>query len=205
MWKIVLAATGGLAVGGAAGWFFTKRHYENLVETRIADELKRFYILRDVRMAAGLWSTNEVDAEFEKPEEAEDFDIDRNSYQYLTEPYIPEMVETIRYSKAWKGDVRDAKTAPPSPNEPFLIDEEAWGVGVPGYGSESLSYYLDGDLLINDESEVLDIDEFIGQHSLEEFRHFETQDDIIFVRNPKLGMDYEVSLSRGRYYVEDDE
>lgn len=202
MWKIVLAATGGLAVGGAAGWFFTKRHYENLVETRITAELKRFYDLRDARMAAEA-EKNEDDVE--KPEEAEDFDIDRNSYQCLTEPYIPEMVETIRYSQAWKGYVRDAKTAPPSPNEPFLIDEEAWVVGVPGYGSESLSYYLDGDLLTNDESEVLDIDEFIGQHSLEEFRHFETQDDIIFVRNPKRGMDYEVSLSRGRYYVEDDE
>ena len=33
----------------------------------------------------------------------------------------------------------------------------------------------------------------------------ETKDDIIFVRNPKLGMDYEVSLSRDRYYAEDDE
>ena len=206
MWKIVLAATGGLAVGGAAGWFFTKRHYENLVETRITAELKRFYDLRDARMAAEAnKGGGDILPESEDAEESEDIDIDRNSYQYLTEPYIPEMVEKIRYSKAWNGDVRDAKTAPPSPNEPFLIDEEAWGVGVPGYGSESLSYYLDGDLLINDESEVLDIDEFIGQHSLEEFRHFETQDDIIFVRNPKLGMDYEVSLSRGRYYVEDDE
>ena len=202
MWKIVLAATGGLAVGGAAGWFFTKRHYENLVETRITAELKRFYDLRDARMAA---DAEKSEDDVEKPEEAEEFDRSKVVYENLTEPYIPEMVEKIRYSKAWNGDVRDAKTAPPSPNEPFLIDEEAWGVGVPGYGSESLSYYLDGDLLINDESEVLDIDEFIGQHSLEEFRHFETQDDIIFVRNPKLGMDYEVSLSRGRYYVEDDE
>lgn len=200
MWKIVLAATGGLAVGGAAGWFFTKRHYENLVETRITAELKRFYDLRDARMAA--------DAEKEEGDispESEEFDRSKVVYENLTEPYVGEMLEKTRYSQVWKGDVRDAKTAPPSPNEPFLIDEEAWGVGVPGYGSESLSYYLDGDLLINDESEVLDIDEFIGQHSLEEFRHFETQDDIIFVRNPKLGMDYEVSLSRGRYYVEDDE
>ena len=202
MWKIVLAATSGLAVGGAAGWFFTKRHYENLVETRITAELKRFYDLRDARMAADA-EKNEDDVE--KPEEAEEFDRSKVVYENLTESYVNETLEKTRYSQVWKGDVRDAKTAPPSPNEPFLIDEEAWGVGVPGYGSESLSYYLDGDLLINDESEVLDIDEFIGQHSLEEFRHFETQDDIIFVRNPKLGMDYEVSLSRGRYYVEDDE
>ena len=202
MWKIVLAATGGLAVGGAAGWFFTKRHYENLVETRITAELKRFYDLRDARMAADA-EKNEDDVE--KPEEAEEFDRSKVVYENLTESYVNETLEKTRYSQVWKGDVRDAKTAPPSPNEPFLIDEEAWGVGVPGYGSESLSYYLDGDLLINNESEVLDIDEFIGQHSLEEFRHFETQDDIIFVRNPKLGMDYEVSLSRGRYYVEDDE
>ena len=200
MWKIVLAATGGLAVGGAAGWFFTKRHYENLVETRITAELKRFYDLRDARMAA--------EADKEEGDilpESEEFDRSKVVYENLTEPYVGEMLEKTRYSQVWKGGVRDVATAPPSPNEPFLIDEEAWGVGVPGYGSESLSYYLDGDLLINDESEVLDIDEFIGQHSLEEFRHFETQDDIIFVRNPKLGMDYEVSLSRGRYYVEDDE
>ena len=202
MWKIVLAATGGLAVGGAAGWFFTKRHYENLVETRITAELKRFYDLRDARMAA---DAEKSEDDVEKPEEAEEFDRSKVVYENLTESYVNETLEKTRYSQVWKGDVRDAKTAPPSPNEPFLIDEEAWGVGVPGYGSESLSYYLDGDLLINDESEVLDIDEFIGQHNLEEFRHFETQDDIIFVRNPKLGMDYEVSLSRGRYYVEDDE
>lgn len=202
MWKIVLAATSGLAVGGAAGWFFTKRHYENLVETRITAELKRFYDLRDARMAADA-EKNEDDVE--KPEEAEEFDRSKVVYENLTESYVNETLEKTRYSQVWKGDVRDAKTAPPSPDKPFLIDEEAWGVGVPGYGSESLSYYLDGDLLINDESEVLDINEFIGQHSLEAFRHFETQDDIIFVRNPKLGMNYEVSLSRGRYYVEDDE
>ena len=201
MWKIVLAATGGLAVGGAAGWFFTKRHYENLVETRITAELKRFYDLRDARMAA--------EADKEEGDilpESEEFDRSKVVYENLTDPYASdEPTENTRYSKIWKGSVRDVSTAPPPPDKPFQIDEEAWGVGVPGYGSESLSYYLDGDLLINDESEVLDIDEFIGQHNLEEFRHFETQDDIIFVRNPKLGMDYEVSLSRGRYYVEDDE
>ena len=199
MWKIVLAAASGVAIGGTAGWFFTKRHYETLVESRITEELKQFIERRQSRMAAA--SSDE-----ETTEAPEEFDRSTVVYENLVGQYASdEPTENTRYSKIWNGGVRDVTTAPPSPNKPFQISEDAWSEGVPGYGSESLSYYLDGDLLINDESEVLDIDEFIGEGALEEFRHFETKDDIIFVRNPKLGMDYEVSLSRGRYYAEDDE
>ncbi len=199
MWKIVLAAASGLAIGGTAGWFFTKRHYETLVDSRVDEELKQFIERRQARMAA-------TSSDEEPTEVPEEFDRSKVVYENLVDPYTSdESIETTRYSKIWKGGVRDVTTAPPSPNKPFLISEDAWSEGVPGYGSESLSYYLDGDLLINDESEVLDIDEFIGQDALEEFRNFETKDDLIFVRNPKLGMDYEVSLSRDRYYAEDDE
>ena len=199
MWKIILAAASGLAIGGTAGWFFTKRHYETLVESRIAEELKRFIERRQARMAA-------TSSDEETTEAPEEFDRSKVVYENLADPYTSdESTETTRYSKIWKGGVRDVTTAPPSPNKPFLISEDAWSEGVPGYGSESLSYYLDGDLLIDDESGVLDIDETIGQDALEEFRNFETKDDIIFVRNPKLGMDYEVSLSRDRYYAEGDE
>ena len=199
MWKIVLAAASGLAIGGTAGWFFTKRHYDTLVESLIAQELLKFTKQRQARMAAS--SSDE-----ETTEAPGEFDRSKVVYENLVDPYTnDETPENTRYSKIWNGEVRDVTTAPPSPNKPFLISEDAWSEGVPGYGSESLSYYLDGDLLVNDESEVLDIDEFIGQDALEEFRHFETKDDIIFVRNPKLGMDYEVSLSRDRYYAEGDE
>ena len=199
MWKIVLAAASGLAIGGTAGWFFTKRHYETLVESRIAEELKQFIARRQARMAAS--SSDE-----ETTETPGEFDFSNLVYESLIYPYASdESTEKTRYSKIRKGEVRDATTAPPDPNKPFLISEDAWSEGVPGYGSESLLYYLDGDLLINDELEVLDIDEFIGEDALKEFRNSETKDDIIFVRNPKLGMDYEVSLSRDRYYAEDDE
>ena len=199
MWKIILAAASGLAIGGTAGWFFTKRHYETLVESRIDEELNQFIERRQTRMAA-------TSSDEETTEAPEEFDRSKVVYENLVYPYYSdESTEIARYSKIWKGGVRDVTTAPPSPDKPFIISEDAWSQGVPGYGSESLSYYLDGDLLINDESEVLDIDEFIGQGVLEEFRNFETKDDIIFVRNPKLGMDYEVSLSRDRYYAEDDE
>ena len=199
MWKIVLAAASGLAIGGTAGWFFTKRYYETLVESRIDEELKQFIERRQTRMAA-------TSSDEEPTEVPEEFDRSKVVYENLVYPYDrDESTENARYSKIWKGGVRDVTTAPPSPKKPFLISEDAWSAGVPGHGSESLSYYLDGDLLINDESEVLDIDEFIGQDALKEFRNFETKDDIIFVRNPKLGMDYEVSLSRDRYYAEDDE
>ena len=199
MWKIVLAAASGLAVGGTAGWFFTKRHYETLVDSRVDEELKQFIERRQARMAA-------TSSDEETTEATEEFDRSKVVYENLVDPYASdEPTETTRYSKIWKGGVRDVATAPPSPNKPFLISEDAWSEGVPGYGSESLSYYLDGDLLIDDESGVLDIDETIGRDALEEFRNFETKDDIIFVRNPKLGMDYEVSLSRDRYYAEDDE
>ena len=199
MWKIVLAAASGLAIGGTAGWFFTKRHYDTLVESLIAQELLKFTKQRQARMAAS--SSDE-----ETTEAPEEFDRSKVVYENLVVPYTSdESTENTRYSKIWKGGVRNVTTAPPSPNKPFQISEDAWCEGVPGYGSESLSYYLDGDLLIDDESGVLDIDETIGQDALEEFRNFETKDDIIFVRNPKLGMDYEVSLSRDRYYAEGDE
>lgn len=199
MWKIVLAAASGLAVGGIASWFFTKRHYEAIVERRVDEELKQFIERRQARMAA-------TSSDEETTEAPGEFDRSKIVYDNLADLYISdEPIVNTQYSKIWNGGVRDVTTAPPSPDKPFLISEDAWSEGVPGYGSESLSYFLDGDLLIDDDSGVLDIDEIIGQGALEAFRNFETKDDIIFVRNPKLGMDYEVSLSRDRYYAEDDE
>lgn len=86
---------------------------------------------------------------------------------------------------------------PPDPQirtheRPFVIT--ARDCGASWHDVECLTYY-DGDgTLVDDTEQAVNIDDYIGEENLSEF-----VDNLLYIRNDKFGMDYEVRWEPGRY------
>ena len=84
---------------------------------------------------------------------------------------------------------------------PYLIPEESYMRTYRGiFGSEALEYWVqDNVLTVSDSDEVLDILTTIGLDAVNALLDPNREDDIVFVRNEKLEMEYEVERKEGSY------
>ena len=81
-------------------------------------------------------------------------------------------------------------------DRPYIIPPEDFG-DYPDYETISLTYYNDK-VLTDEYNEIVDdIDDLIGEDSLNHFGEYE--DDSVFVRNDALKVDYEILLDPANY------
>ena len=81
-------------------------------------------------------------------------------------------------------------------NGPYVISAEDFNSSPPGYNAQPLDYFADG-VLADGWGMPLDIEETIGEEALDHFG--EEQDDIIYVRNERNEIDYEVTKDPRTY------
>ena len=74
-------------------------------------------------------------------------------------------------------------------DEPYVISPDEFGE-LDDYDTASLLYFADGVVADMEMNPVDDIDEIIGEASLDHFGEYE--DDSVYVRNDRLRIDYEV-------------
>lgn len=80
--------------------------------------------------------------------------------------------------------------------KPYVISPEEFGE-FEEYEKISLTYYADKVLADENDEEVDDVDEIVGEESLNHFGEYE--DDSVFVRNDRLKCDYEILLDQRNY------
>ena len=80
--------------------------------------------------------------------------------------------------------------------KPYVISPEEFGE-FEEYEKISLTYYADEVLADENDEEVDDVDEIVGEESLNHFGEYE--DDSVFVRNDRLKCDYEILLDQRNY------
>lgn len=81
-------------------------------------------------------------------------------------------------------------------DRPYVISPDEFG-DYPDYETISLTYYNDK-VLTDEYNEIVDdIDDLIGEDSLNHFGEYE--DDSVFVRNDALKVDYEILLDSANY------
>lgn len=83
-------------------------------------------------------------------------------------------------------------------DNPFIISQEEYDTDSQ-YEKSSLKYYELDKILTNDNDYVLDINEIIGENSLEHFGDMSGDPTIVYVRNIPLNSDYEVQLVHGSF------
>lgn len=175
----------GTAVGVAVSWKILKTKYEQIAQEEI-DSVKEVFSKRNKETAEFLNDAaktlseikEEIDEEpSEKSEDIIDYSGMCRDFGYISE------------NKEKKGG--DYMNDYPYVISPDEFDEI-------GYNTVSLTYYADGVLTDECNDPIEDVDEIIGEDSLNHFGEYE--DDSVFVRNDALRTDYEILRDLRNYY-----
>lgn len=213
MIKNILIFAAGVAVGAVVASLYTKEKYETY-----ADEA-----VESVKKAYGFYDEEEEDDQNKTEDLPDGNDID--TYKHLLRPdnfgydKIP-FEGGLRGNYMFGADLsNDFPTRTAAENEspkeddnkqPYVITPEEYDanqtilnehgeeIKVKLYDQICLTYYEVDDTLVEDMSgEILDIDETIGSAALGRFGEHKV--NTVFVRNERLGADYEVVRENASY------
>lgn len=94
----------------------------------------------------------------------------------------------------------DTQVAIAAASAPYVISFEDFMQAEPGYEQPGLTYFSEDDILLDDKEEVIeDVEKVIGEEALLRFGFRSKNNDIVYVRNPVLELDFEVTRSRNSY------
>lgn len=204
----------GAAIGSVVTWKLVKTKYEQIAQEEI-DSVKDEYASLMKSMRDKLKnSVAQPDESAETDKNADDKYPDDDDRDFT--PHEQEMVEyyklTSKYRKTddekvaeednenneegGNGDEDENDLGFPYINGPYVISADDFNSSPPGYNAQPLDYFADG-VLADGWGVVLDIEETIGEDSLEHFG--DDQDDILYVRNERNEIDYEVTRDPRTY------
>lgn len=206
--------TAGAVIGSVVTWKLVKTKYERIAQEEI-DSVKKEYASLMKSMRDKLKnSTVHPDESTETDENADD-DYPDDDDRDLT-PHEQEMVEYYKLISKYcnnnnekvaeednenneeggNGDEDENDLGFPYINEPYVISADDFNSSPPGFNAQTLDYFADG-VLADDWGIVLDIEETIGEDALSHFG--DEQDDIVYVRNERNEIDYEVTRDPRTY------
>lgn len=86
---------------------------------------------------------------------------------------------------------------------PYIITHDEYYAGELEYENSTLTYYEQDDTLTDEQDKPIhEIDKTIGEDHLIQFGHGSKDRNIVYIRNDRLGMDFEVIKSTGSYVEE---
>ena len=184
--------TTGAAIGSLVTWKVIKTKYERLAQEEIDSVKEEFSRLSKIRKESNDRQNEDENAE---AGDIEWNDTDRDDlveYNNITSRYrsSSDDDETDEEGDEWsEGEV-------PYINGPYVISPDDFSSSPPGYSAQPLDYFADG-ILADGWGVKLDIEETIGEESLEHFGEY--ADDLLYVRNERKEIDYEVTKDPRTY------
>jgi hypothetical protein len=184
------------AIGGAATYFISRNQFEakyrEIAEQEIA-EARRFYAKRHKA------------SEFSDPTVVlKSYEAKINVLEYGDGLAAPdthkEKHETVEIEeKLVLETYEEPFPEEPDPNKPYVIGHDIFYIGEKDYPQVTLTYF-DGDGVLADERDkpIDDMDDVIGNDNLR-FGFQSHDNNVVYVRNDRLGIDYEVVRSKGNY------
>lgn len=164
----------GIGIGVAGTYSYFKNKYEQLAEEDF-----------NSRRSFSEHKENEVVKDNPDKPTAEKPSITEYAAKLRKEGYV-------NYNDSFKKDAEDDKHI----DKPYVIEPSEFRE-YDDYEKISLTYTSDG-VLLDDMNEIVDdIDEVVGEESLEHFGEYE--DDSVYVRNDTGHCDYEILLDRRNY------
>ena len=168
----ILLFTLGAAIGSPITWKLVKNKYEKMAITEI-DAIRKYY--------------------FEKIDEM----AERENESIETMETLKEQVSALGYSSNEEKESSEEKEDEQMlKDRPYVISPDDFGE-EDDYEIESLNYYADGVLTDDWDNIIGNVDDIVGEESLEHFGEYET--DTVFVRNDRLRTYFEVMRDLRRY------
>ena len=184
--------TTGAAIGSFVTWKAIKTKYERLAQEEIDSVKEEFSRLSKIRKESNNRQNEDEDTEAGAIEWNDTDQDDLVEYSNITAQYrsSSDDDETDEEGDEWsEGEV-------PYINGPYVISPDDFSSSPPGYSAQPLDYFADG-ILADGWGVKLDIEETIGEESLEHFGEY--ADDLLYVRNERKEIDYEVTKDPRTY------
>lgn len=179
-----LAFIVGAGMGSVCTWKLLKRKYELIAQEEI-DSVKAAYATREIGKGFVEGFRDGLKVAEDRTQKDED-DVDFKKYASIIQK--EGYTDYSRSVEEKKGEAFVEK--------PYVISPEEFGE-FEEYEKISLTYYADEVLADENDEEVDDVDEIVGEESLNHFGDYE--DDSVFVRNDRLKCDYEILLDQRNY------
>ena len=179
-----LAFIVGAGMGSVCTWKLLKRKYELIAQEEI-DSVKAAYVTREIGKGFVEGFRDGLKVAEDRTQKDED-DVDFKKYASIIQK--EGYTDYSRSVEEKKGEAFVEK--------PYVISPEKFGE-FEEYEKISLTYYADKVLADENDEEVDDVDEIVGEESLNHFGEYE--DDSVFVRNDRLKCDYEILLDQRNY------
>ena len=186
----------GAAIGSLVTWKVVKTKYERVSQEEIDSVKEEYGRLRDMMKKEIDACRNVISANQNDDDDYPD-DDDRDFTEHERE-----MIDYYKISSRYRktddeneinkeGDTGKEEEAPYI-NGPYVISRDEFG--EPGFSAQSLDYFADG-VLADSWGVELDVDETIGDDAIDNFG----DDDIVYVRNERTGIEYEVTRDPRTY------
>lgn len=188
----------GVGIGGAFAYEYSKRKFSGRLDTEVK-ELKKFYSEREKQTKADILKNKPSLNEFVKDEQS-DKSSDISNDPLTDKCNKEEMKERyVNYAQYYKSDeeknVTTEVAATKTMKKPYIIPPEQFG--SMGYSEISLTYYSDGILAEEGDSEKLPINETIGANNIKHIG--EDAQDALYIRNDEKEIDYEILSVNEKY------
>ncbi|MCF8018153.1 MAG: hypothetical protein K9L62_02020 [Vallitaleaceae bacterium] len=190
--------TVGVSIGVASTWYYFKNKYEEQAKIDLDERLNRQLnseVKKKVKFKQDIDNSDEMGL-------PTDISADR-----LTVPEKPNlgeyanMVKKMDYSSFSNENKTDEPSIDVVPDDdpddpPYIINPDDFG-DHEEYDLVTLTYYSDGVLTDQDDELIEDIDGMVGYEALSRFKDFKI--DCLYVRNDRLGSDYEIISDLRRF------
>lgn len=200
-------AAGG-AVGVAIGFIFGYRFNRAKIRAEVLKEAEEDMV--KVRM----YYHERYESEVPPKPPLEDVVKERETWERPIPPPVPvqepvvEKAREVQYPK-----VRETESVPEwdygkemqqrSPNHPYVIHQDEFNNNQLELQQKTWTYYAGDDILADDDDEVVVRPELvIGEANLKRFGHGSDDPDIVFVRNERVGVEFEICRSWKSYAAE---
>lgn len=198
----VLLVTAGAAIGSVVTWKVVTTKYEKLIQEEIDSVKEEYKNLYANIKAFGDMEFDEDDSDYVNEEDSNDEEdvfepaLDSEVFEYhnISSRYrsSTDMEEDDNEEEGGTGETDEA----PYINGPYVISPDDFRCSPPGYNAQALDYFSDG-VLADSWGAKMDIETTIGEDSLEHFGDY--ADDILYVRNERLEVDYEITRDPRTY------
>lgn len=228
---LALVGAAGLAVGGAGGYFLTKRllrkYYSDLAEVEIA-QAKEFYagvyktdadgavltpqeVLSQRHGAAAAADALRTYSGRQVTQEILEKDEMATALDEQDEAAVIRLEERARHEepRATPSEMRNVFIDPSfdyeeekklrSRERPYIITHDEYFDKDVSFEDQTLTYYEDDDTLVDEKDKPVDDLDLVGEDHLARFGHGSRDRNIVYVRNEKLEMDFEIVLAKGSY------
>lgn len=211
---IVVGITAGvsLTVGSLVGYFTATRLLEQKYQERLGKEIeetKQFY--RKLHKKDE-FVTPETAVKALAPEFAEAVAALTNyrggqnpSFEVVEEEkeFAETVVRNVFANDGVTDEIPEAEKRNRTEEAPYILTKDEFMENDTEYTQSTVTYFAGDQVLIDSREDVIDdVDMTVGERNLSRFGYGSGDPNVLYVRNDRIGIEFEILLSRGKYSKE---